>query len=92
MPVWPNVYGVRATRQLIAGANLLNTLVLATCALVLDIHPLAHAALLSISLGILALAVLQLFNPTRRRNWMLFKFASLYMMASSLLLAVGVLV
>jgi hypothetical protein len=42
---------------------------------------------LSISLGILALAVLQLFRPTQRRNWMLFKFASLYMMASSLLLA-----
>jgi protoheme IX farnesyltransferase len=91
VPVWPNVYGVRATQQFIAGANSLNTLALAACAFLLDTHPLAHAALLSISLGILALAVLQLFSPTRRRNWLLFKFASLYMMASSLLLAVGAL-
>ena len=52
VPVWPNVYGVRATRQFIAGANLLNTLALLTCAFVLHIHPLARAALLGISLGI----------------------------------------
>jgi len=35
------------------------------------------------------LAVLQLVDPTERRNWLLFKVASLYMLASSLLLTVG---
>jgi protoheme IX farnesyltransferase len=92
VPVWPNVYGPRATRLFVAGANLLNTLVLAACALLLGIHPVALALLLAMSLGMFGLAVLQLVCPTEHRNWLLFKAASLYMLASSLLLVVGSLV
>ena len=91
VPVWPNVYGARATRQVIAAANLLNALALAACAFLLHLHPAALVALLGTSLGIFALSVLQLISPTERRNWLLFKVASLYMMASSLLLAGGAL-
>jgi heme O synthase-like polyprenyltransferase len=89
VPVWPNVYGPRATRLFIAGANLLNTLVLAACAFLLSMHPVAQAALVAISLGLFGLSALQLVAPTERRNWLLFKMASLYMLTSSLLLTVG---
>jgi hypothetical protein len=41
------------------------------------------------SLGIFGLSALQLGAPTERRNWLLFKLASLYMLASSLLLTLG---
>jgi hypothetical protein len=41
------------------------------------------------SLGMFGLSALQLAAPTERRNWLLFKLASLYMLASSLLLTVG---
>jgi hypothetical protein len=44
------------------------------------------------SLGMIALATLQLTAPSERRNWLLFKGASLYMLASSLLLTIGALV
>jgi len=89
LPAWPNLYGPRATRLFIAGANLLNALALAACALLLGVHPVALALLLAMSLGMFGLAVLQLARPTERRNWLLFKVASLYMLASLLLLVVG---
>ena len=92
VPVWPNVYGPRATRTVIAGANLLNALALAICAFLLRVHPLALALLLTASLGMSGLALRQLAVPTDRRNWILFKFASIYMLASSLLLTAGTLV
>lgn len=92
VPVWPNVYGPRATRFFIAGANLLNTVVLASCALLLHLHPVALALLLGMSLGIFGLAVLQLARPTEKRNWLLFKLASFYMLLSALLLTLGSLV
>jgi hypothetical protein len=40
-------------------------------------------------LGMFGLSALQLVAPTERRNWLLFKLASLYMLLSSALLTVG---
>jgi protoheme IX farnesyltransferase len=91
VPAWPNVYGRRATRLVIAGANLLNVLVLMICALLLRVHAAVFVLLLGMSLGMFVLASLQLISPTDERNWLLFKVASLYMLASSLLLTVGAL-
>ncbi|MEE8389447.1 MAG: UbiA family prenyltransferase [Anaerolineae bacterium] len=91
VPVWSNVYGHRATRLVIAGANLLNVLVLMTCALLLRVHTVTLILLLGMSLGMFVLASLQLAAPTDERNWVLFKVASLYMLTSSLLLTVGAL-
>ncbi len=89
VPTWPNVYGQRATRLFIAAANLLNALVLTGCALLLRVHPVALLLLLGMSLGMFILSALQLISPTGRRNWLLFKTASLYMLTSSLLLTLG---
>jgi len=89
IPVWPNVYGPRATHLVIAGANLLNTLVLMTAGVQLRIHPIALMLLSLMSGGMVILAVWQLIAPTERRNWLLFKLASLYMLASSLTLTLG---
>ncbi len=89
VPVWPNVYGRRATRLFIAAANLLNTLVIMACTFLLKVHAAAQVALLGMSVGMFALAVFQLLAPTEPRNWRLFKLASLYCLASSLLLTAG---
>jgi protoheme IX farnesyltransferase len=91
IPVWPNVYSRRATRLTIAGANLLNVLVLITCALLLQVRLTVLALLSGMSLGMFILALLQMVAPTDKRNWMLFKVASIYMLVSSLLLTVGAL-
>lgn len=92
VPMWPLVYGARATRMVVAGANVLNALALAAAGLILRVHPAALVVLLGMSLAMVGLSAVQLAKPTERRNWLLFKVASLYMLASSLLLTVGALV
>ncbi len=89
VPVWPNVYGPLRTRIFIAVANLLNTIVLALCTVMLHIHSAAQLILLSMSLGMFILSLIQLLAPAGQRDWLLFKLASVYMLASSLLLTVG---
>lgn len=92
VPMWPLVYGARATRMVVAGANVLNALALAAAGLILRVHPAALVVLLGMSLAMVGLSAVQLAKPTERRNWLLFKAASLYMLVSSLLLTVGALV
>jgi protoheme IX farnesyltransferase len=92
VPTWPNIYGPQATRSFIAMANLLNTLMLTTAGALLRVHPLSLVLLVGMSLGMFTLSVVQLVTPTDRRDWLLFKAASLYMLASSLLLTLGSLV
>jgi protoheme IX farnesyltransferase len=89
VPTWPLVYGPRATRLLIATANLLNTVILMSAGAILRIQRLPLLLLLCASVGISALSALQIVVPTERRNWVLFKAASLYMLVSSLLLTLG---
>jgi protoheme IX farnesyltransferase len=92
VPVWPNRYGARSTRLIVAAANLLNALVLIACGLLLGIHPAALALLLTSGAAMVVLSLVQLIRPTDRRNWLLFKAASVYMLLSSLLLTIGELV
>jgi len=89
VPVWPNVYGARATRLLVAGANLVNTAVLTACAFLLRVHAVPLGLLLAMGLGLFGLSLLQLLRPTERRNRLLFKAASVYMLVSSILLTIG---
>ena len=89
IPAWPNAYGPKATRLFIAAANLLNTLLLTGAGLLLDIERWALVSLFAVSLGLFALSAWQIAAPSSRRNWVLFKAASLYMLASSLLLTLG---
>jgi protoheme IX farnesyltransferase len=89
VPMWPQAYGRRATRLFIAITNVLNTLILASAGMMLRIHRLS---LFGASLGIFALSAVQLVAPTERRNWVLFKAASFYMLVSSLVLTLGSLV
>jgi len=92
IPTWPGVYGPRATRLFIASSSLLNALTLGACAILLRLHPISLALLLAMSLGLLGLALQLLFRPEERRNWLLFKAASVYMLLSSILLALGSLI
>ena len=89
VPMWPSVYGIRATRLFIALANLVNAVVLTSAGLLLRVHHTSLLLLLGASIGMVVLSVLQLVNPTERLNWILFKVASIYMLSSSLLLTLG---
>lgn len=92
VPTWSGAYGIRRTQTFIAAANLANAVIVEICALLLRVHPLMQAALLGASVGLCGLSIAQLIAPTERRNWLIFKLASLYMAFSSSLLTIGGLV
>ncbi|MCS7178378.1 MAG: UbiA family prenyltransferase [Anaerolineae bacterium] len=89
VPVWPNVYGPRATRRVIAAATLMDVAVLGTAGWLLGIHPIALGILLVLGAGLTGLSIAVLVRPTQRLNWALFKFASLYMLGAFVSLTLG---
>lgn len=89
VPVWPNVYGLRATYRLVAGATMLNAVVLQLAGLLLSLSPAVLATLGVCSGALLALALAAWARPSDANTWRLFKFASVYMLLSFALLTLG---
>lgn len=89
IPVWPNRYGARSSRLVVALATAANAVALAAAAWLARVHPLALGLQLAAGTLMLALALHQLLRPGERGNWRLFKAASVYMLGSCLLLTLG---
>ncbi len=89
VPVWPNVYGPTATRRVVAVATILDVAVLATAGWLLQIHPVTMGVLALLGAGLTGLSIAVLIRPSRKLNWVLFKFASLYMLGAFVCLTVG---
>ncbi|OQY91480.1 MAG: protoheme IX farnesyltransferase [Anaerolineae bacterium UTCFX2] len=88
VPTFPIVYGAQTTRLIIAVSSVLASLmmVLAAIGIGLTWGYLRMLAVLSAALFLMALATL--LKPSEKLNFRLFKFASLYMFGSMLLLAI----
>lgn len=89
VPIWPNVYGPKATRRVIAIATLLDVAVLGAAGWLLGIHPVTLGVLAALGTGLTGLSIAVLICPTDRLNWVLFKFASLYMLGAFVCLTIG---
>jgi len=87
LPTFAKDYGFPATRLFIAVASVLAGLAMGAAALGLGLTQGSLHLLGLISGGLLALAVYSLLRPSDQANFRLFKYASLYMMASMLLIA-----
>lgn len=92
IPVWPNVYGPRATRRTVAVASLGAAAALGMAGWLLGIHPTALIVLLLMGLGLSGMALAVLIRPSERLNWRLFKAASIYMLGSFVCLTIGAVV
>lgn len=89
VPTLPAVYGVRPTRAVIAASTLLAVTAFFAAGYAIGLNP-ALLAGLALTGGLLsALALLALARPTPRLNFALYKGASIYMLASMLLLIAG---
>jgi protoheme IX farnesyltransferase len=87
LPTFPRCYGFPATRLAIAAASVLAGLAMGAAALGLGLTQGRLHLLGLLSGGLLALAIYSLLRPSERANFALFKYASLYMMFSMLLIA-----
>ncbi len=89
VPTIPQAYGFRFAYFTIAVSAVLASLAMVSAALLIGVRSGALQALLVLSVGLLVLALSSAFRPSERLNFMLFKYASLYMLGGMLLIAWG---
>jgi protoheme IX farnesyltransferase len=91
VPTFPAVYGFRTTRLIIAISSVLQALALGAAALGIGME-IGYLRLIGVlSFGLLLFALRSALRPSERLNFGLFKFASLYMLSTMLLLVLAVL-
>ena len=88
IPTFPAAYGFRATRLIIAASSLAAALVMGWVAATIGARIGGLAALGVMGLGLLGLAMLGVARPSPKASFALFKYASLYMFAAMLVVAV----
>ncbi len=89
VPTIPIVYGARFAYAMIAVSAVLAALTMMAAAWRIGVTAGILQVLVVLSVALTLLALTNAARPTPRRNFLLFKFASLYMMGSMILLALG---
>ena len=92
VPTWPAVYGADSARRLIARADGLRAVTLVAVGWLLDICPYSLTLLALSGVVTLALSVGAARHPSEKRNHRLFKFASVHMLISMVLITLGAMV
>jgi len=86
VPTFPSRYGFQTTRAIIAGSSLLTAISLGAAAYGVGLTWGFLRLLVILSTGLLFLAIKSLVTPSDKTTFTLFKYASLYMMGSMLLM------
>jgi heme o synthase len=86
IPTFPSIYGVQFTRATIAVSSVMSALCIGLAAYGVGMTWGYLRMLVVLSAGLLALAAGSIMQPSERVNFGLFKYASLYMLSSMLLI------
>ncbi|NOZ71882.1 MAG: protoheme IX farnesyltransferase [Chloroflexi bacterium] len=87
IPTMPGVYGFRFTRVVIAFSSMLAIAAMVLAAWGVGLTAGAMSMLLVLSAALLILALTSVLRPSQRLNFSLFKYASVYMLVSMMLIA-----
>jgi protoheme IX farnesyltransferase len=88
VPTFPSTYGFGITRITIAVSSIFAASFMGVAAWGIGMALGYLRILIVLSVGLLALAIASVLRPTERLNFGLFKYASLYMLAAMILVAV----
>ncbi len=89
IPTWPNIHGFTSARRFIALSNALRVVALVWAGWLLEICSYSLALLGFSGTVMLALSVFSIWRPSTRLNSVLFKFASVHMLGSMVLITLG---
>jgi protoheme IX farnesyltransferase len=89
LPTFPSVYGSRITGMMIALSSVGTALALAVAAYGIGITWGYLRVLIVFAAGLFILAISSVAHPSKRLNFGLFKFASLYLLSSMFLIVLG---
>ncbi|HWS23097.1 MAG TPA: heme o synthase [Anaerolineales bacterium] len=88
VPTFPSTYGFKVTRIAIAVSSVLAAIAIGASAMGIGVTIGYIRILIVLSAGLLTLALMSVFSPTEKVNFGLFKYASLYMLGSMLLMMI----
>jgi protoheme IX farnesyltransferase len=91
LPTFPSTYGFRFTRAVIAVSSVLASLAMGLAAWGIGMQWGFLRLLAVLSAGLLLLAIAVTYRPSERASFGLFKYASIYMLAAMILIALGVM-
>ena len=86
VPTFPSTYGFSVTRMTVALSSIIAALMIGIAAYGIGMTGGYLRVLAVLSVGLLSLAVSSLLKPSERLNFGLFKYASLYMLSSMILM------
>jgi len=88
VPTFPSTYGLETTRAVIALSSIVAAASIAVAAVMIGVQAGVMRLMIVLSAGLLVLSFATIFRPSERVNLSLFKYASLYMLASMILLSI----
>lgn len=88
IPTFPSAFGFKVTRITIAISSILAALAMGSAALGIGMAWGFLRLLAVLSIGLVVMAITMIFRPSERVNFGLFKYASVYMLSSMLLMVV----
>lgn len=87
IPTFPSTYGFETTRAIIALSAILAAASIGVAGVMIGVQAGFLRLMAVLSAGLLVLSFATVFRPSERVNYSLFKYASLYMLASMILLS-----
>jgi heme o synthase len=88
VPTFPSSYGFEATRAIIALSAIIAAASIGVAGVMIGVQAGALRLMVVLSSGLLLLSFASVFRPSEMLNFSLFKYASVYMLASMILLSV----
>jgi len=88
IPTFPSTYGFETTRAVIALSAIIAAASIGVAGVMIGVQAGFLRLMAVLSAGLLLLSFATVFRPSERVNYSLFKYASLYMLAAMMLLAI----
>ncbi|MEW5830274.1 MAG: heme o synthase [Chloroflexota bacterium] len=88
VPTFPSTYGLETTRAMIALSSIIAASSIGVAGVMIGVQAGILRLLVVLSMGLLLLSFATIFRPSEQVNFSLFKYASLYMLASMILLSI----
>jgi protoheme IX farnesyltransferase len=89
IPTFPSMYGFATTRALIAISSIIAALSVGVAGVLIGMQWGFVRLMVVLSGGLLVLAIASILRPSERINFGLFKYASLYMLSTMILLSIA---
>jgi protoheme IX farnesyltransferase len=88
VPTFPSTYGLDTTRAVIALSSIIAAASIGVAGVMIGVQAGILRLMIVLSSGLLLLSFATVFRPSERINFSLFKYASLYMLISMILLSI----